>query len=62
MLLLTPQVVAETLADDPGSKDRASKMQSYLGSAIDHRALRREMRRKRVNRSKPKKNDLDDVQ
>jgi hypothetical protein len=56
IVLRALQVAAETLADDPGAKGRASKMQSHLGSAIDHRALRHEMRRKTVNRSKPKKN------
>jgi hypothetical protein len=54
-------VAAETLADDPGAKGRVSKMQSHLSSAIDHRALRHEMRRKAANRSKPKKSDLDEV-
>jgi hypothetical protein len=60
IVLRALQVASETLADDPGAKGRVSKMQSRLRSAIDHRALRQEMRRKAANRSKPKKNDLDD--
>jgi hypothetical protein len=61
IVLRALQVAAETLADDPGAKGRVSKMQSRLSSAIDHRALRHEMRQKAANRSKPKKNALDDV-
>jgi hypothetical protein len=56
IVLRALQVASETLADDPGAKGRVSKMQSRLHSAIDHRALRHDMRGKTVNRIKPKKN------